>query len=253
MKIKFKTDDELLKTHWPPMLAKDMLPSWYTGLQGPRQAYKFDENAVRNIHACLPVDDLLNSGYIIRTGYETRIQEKLINFIPQMTITTASPTEEKYKQKGREPGTVFVKTEQEMGLHSSNPVNVYFNEACPAKIQDKKSPSNYFKFTTDWSIITPPGYSCLIMQPYYFFRTDINIMPAIIDTDKFHEKIPVVGFMTGTDSEARFVAGDPLLQIIPFKRDSWESEIEAGSILKQSKFYLYNIYQRMFHTPKEFK
>jgi hypothetical protein len=78
-------------------------------------------------------------------------------------------------------------------------------------------------------------------------------MPAIIDTDKFNQKIPVVGYLTGAKDEVRFYCGDPLVQIIPFKRDNWESEFTADTILNKSKYYLFNAYKKLFHSEKQFK
>jgi hypothetical protein len=100
---------------------------------------------------------------------------------------------------------------------------------------------------------TPPGYSCLVVQPYYLFQNEFSIMPAIIDTDKFNQKIPVVGYLTGVSDEVRFFCGDPLVQVIPFKRDNWESEFTTDTILKKSKYYLFNAYKKLFHSEKQFK
>jgi hypothetical protein len=118
---------------------------------------------------------------------------------------------------------------------------------------DKKNLANYFRFDSEWAVQTPPGYSCLVVQPYYLFQNQFSIMPAIIDTDKFNQKIPVVGYLTGAKDEVRFYCGDPLVQIIPFKRDDWESEFTADTILTKSKYYLFNAYKKLFHSKKQFK
>jgi hypothetical protein len=212
----------------------------------PKDSYEFNEVVTQSIRACVPVEDFLTAGYIIKATFETRVTEKLVNFVPGMVISTAKPVDEDNANQKK-------KTDSGQGLHPNQPVSIYSEAMCPMRSQDKKRLGNYFRFDSEWTIQTPPGYSCLVMQPYYLFNQDINIMPSIIDTDKFTGKIPVVGFLTGKSDEVRFVSGDPLLQIIPFKRDIWESEFTTEPILNKGKFFLYNAYKRIFHTPKRFK
>jgi hypothetical protein len=214
-----------------------------------KDSYQFDEVAVQNIRACVPVEDFLTAGYIIRATFEVRVNEKINKFIPEMSIKTAN--NQRHPQKNdKDPAA---KTDKMQGLHPNQPVSIYSESMCPMRSQDKKRLGNYFRFESEWSVQTPPGYSCLVIQPYYLFNQDVNIMPAIIDTDKFFQRIPVVGFLTGKSEEVRFEAGDALLQIIPFKRDTWEAEITSDTILNKTKFYLYNAYKKIFHSPKTFK
>lgn len=241
MKIKFNIDDQLALKHWPVIPAKDYLPEWYNKLPSAKDGYRFDETSLKSVKACMPVNDFITSGYILRATYEVRVKEKIVNFTPSMTIITASG----FRNEINNPE----KTDDQQGLHPNNSASIYAEETCPMK---NKKFGNYFRFNTEWTIETPPGYSCLVIQPYYFYNPQINILPAIIDTDKFHEKIPVVGYLNNLE-EARFTAGDPLLQVIPFKRDSWEAELTSNKIIQKSKFFLYNAYKRLFHTEKYFK
>lgn len=241
MKIKFNIDDAKALENWPVVLAKDYLPEWYSKLDRPKDGYKFDDDAAKSIRACPPVNDFITSGYILRATYEMRIREQIKNFVPSMHITTAS----NFKNEINRPE----KTDINQGLHANNTVNIYSEETCPMK---GKKFGNYFRVDSEWAIETPPGYSCLVLQPYYFFNPSVSIMPAIIDTDKFHEKIPVVGYLNNTN-EYRFSCGDPLLQVIPFKRDSWTSEFTTKKILQKSKFFLFNAYSKLFHSEKQFK
>jgi hypothetical protein len=248
MKIIFNIDDNLALEHWPPVPTKDYLPEWYSKLPLPKDSYEFNEIAIQNVRACVPVGDFLTSGYILKTTYEFRVIEKIINFVPKMSIHTAKPD-----ARPSQLGENKAKPDKIQGIHPQDPVGIYSETMCPMRSQDKKRLGNYFKFESEWSIRTPPGYSCLVMQPYYLFNQDVNIMPAIIDTDTYDKHIPVAGFLTGNAEEVRFVAGDPLLQIIPFKRDNWEAEFTTNPILNKSKFFLYNAYKRIFHSPKRFK
>jgi len=250
MKIKFNIDDELALKHWPPVPAKDYLPDWYSNMPKAQETYSYDEAAIKSIRACVPVEDFLTAGYILKATFEHRVSEAVVDFKPQMSIQTARKTEDdpRFEERKKKAGPA-----ESYGLHPDGPLGIYSEAMCPMRSQGKKTQGNYFRFESPWSVRTPPGYSCLVMQPYYLFDQNVNIMPAIIDTDKFDKRIPVVGFLTGKSKEVRFFAGDPLLQIIPFKRDEWESEFTTGPILNKSKFFLFNAYKRIFHSPKRFK
>jgi hypothetical protein len=54
--------------------------------------------------------------------------------------------------------------------------------------------------------------------------------------------------------------GTPIVQVIPFKRDAWNSEkgtkkniIKNDQTLRKLKVLLYNSYKRQFWTRKEYK
>ena len=245
MKIKFNIDDKTALEHWKPVPAKDCLPEWYANMTAAKDTYNFDENVLRSIRACVPVEDFLTAGYILKATYEVRVSEKIENFIPKMNILTANTVNNKLNDSN--------KTDDMQGLHPNNAVGIYAENMCPMRSAEKKHPGNYFRFNSEWSIQTPPGYSCLVIQPYYLFQNEFSILPAIIDTDKFNQKIPVVGYLTKANSEVRFFCGDPLVQVIPFKRDDWESEFTSNTILDKSKFYLFNAYKKLFHSKKQFK
>lgn len=238
MKIKFICEDPIASSHWKPIPAKDCLPKWYSNMPPAKTCYNFEESATKSIKGCVPVSDYLTSGYIIPNIYEVTIEDKFINFKKDMTISTA-----------KHANTYDV---PDQGLVLPREINVYMAEECPVESHNKKIKRNYFRFDTEWAIQTPPGYSCLIFQPYYFFEEKYHILPAIVDTDEFNKRIPVVGYC-GTDEFLRISPGTPLLQVVPFKRDEWEMEVVNEKILDKGKFYLYNVYKNLFHREKKFK
>jgi len=80
-----------------------------------------------------------------------------------------------------------------------------------------------YKFHGKWGIITPKGYSCLITHPLN--RSDLPFISfsGIIETDSF--PFFDVSLFIREDFEGIIEAGTPIAQIIPFRRESWESEI----------------------------
>ena len=88
-------------------------------------------------------------------------------------------------------------------------------------------------------------------------------MPAIVDTDKHDLPINFTGHLNVFDEKVTIKPGDPLVQVIPFKRDAWTMNIEKGP-QKNSLMALFinkqrgvrhkalRLYKNLFHTKKKF-
>jgi hypothetical protein len=113
-----------------------------------------------------------------------------------------------------------------------------------------------FKLNSPWYIKVPKGYSCLFMSPW-FHESDIEIIPAIVDCDGWHSvHFPFV-YKPETFGDKNYLAGMPLVQVIPFKREEWNSEVRAatpkeGEHLNFIQVYFANIYKRFFKSKKTF-
>jgi hypothetical protein len=140
---------------------------------------------------------------------------------------------------------------------SFNPIS--FHPVSQGELHPARNEAPYPKWNNPWAIKTPPGYSCLITQP---FHRDLpfTILPGIVDTDTYPVPINFPCVLSNIEFEGLIPAGTPLAQIIPFKRDSWISEydnrktineINTKAKLLKSKFY--DSYKTLFRTPKEFK
>ena len=84
-----------------------------------------------------------------------------------------------------------------------------------------------FSWWTHWGIKTPKGYSSLFTHP--FNRSDLPFITTtgIIDTDNFG----VWGnypFSLQKNFEGLIPAGTPIVNVFPFKRDSWMSKIDES-------------------------
>lgn len=91
---------------------------------------------------------------------------------------------------------------------------------------NKRTVEAVFKFHSPWKIKTPPGYSCLFTQPLNQ-NCPFKIIDGVVDTD-VHPLIIHYPFYWTHDSQESFLikTGDPMVQIIPFKRESWKCSIE---------------------------
>lgn len=95
-----------------------------------------------------------------------------------------------------------------------------------------EAPENFhsqpFKYLNYWRIITPPGYSILVTQPFGFKNTNFQAIPAVIDTDKSNLQI-LFPLWIKKGFKGVIEKGTPIAQVTPFKRDNWEAEYSTYS------------------------
>jgi hypothetical protein len=80
-----------------------------------------------------------------------------------------------------------------------------------------------FKYLNTWIPITPKGYSVLVTSPLAYRDLPIYAIPAVIDSDRSFLDLPLPCWIK-KDFEGIIEKGTPIAQIIPFKREDWESE-----------------------------
>lgn len=215
-KIKFITDDpQVIKNFSPKPISED-LPNWMENL---------DDDNEFNVSHCPPVMDWISSGYIIYNAWETSLEEKLIEFRKGIQLESQN---------------------QRLSIRKTTP-NVFAGECLPAD----KTIYSYFRVETDFRIQTPPGYSCLVMQPFYDFNNKYTIMPGIVDTDKHDYFLSAMAYTK--EKELRIMPGERVLQVIPFKRESWEMELQNEQMYSKLLHYIRGAYKKLFHTKKVYK
>ncbi len=83
---------------------------------------------------------------------------------------------------------------------------------------------DHFSWLVDWGIVLPEGYSAIYLTPSNRFDLPFINTTGIIDNDKVHISGNLPFFLregwTGI-----LPKGTPFCQVIPFKRENWESEI----------------------------
>ncbi len=118
----------------------------------------------------------------------------------------------------------------------------------------------FFAWKSHWGVKTPKGYSAIFTHPINRFDLPFITTTGIMDTDKWG----IWGnqpFSLKSGWEGVIPAGTPIIQIIPFKRENWKSEIDKTGLLtkwanientkRQSKFRGY--YKNNFWQKKSFK
>jgi hypothetical protein len=91
--------------------------------------------------------------------------------------------------------------------------------------------AKHFAWWADWAVELPDGYSALYTHPLNRFELPFITTSGIVDNDKDHlpGTMPFF-FLKGISGVVP--AGTPYAQIIPFKREHWQSEVDTSPTLE---------------------
>ncbi len=105
-------------------------------------------------------------------------------------------------------------------------------------------PDNYYYFVwkwhNDWSITLPEGYSMYFTHPSNRFDLPFRSLSGVVDCDSYDSAVHFP-FLIEKGFEGIIKAGTPICQLIPFKREKWQTKVlehdEDQSYLIQKKFF----------------
>lgn len=92
---------------------------------------------------------------------------------------------------------------------------------------------NHFAWMPDWGLEVPEGYSVLYMTPMNRFDLPFLNTTGIVDNDKVFISGSFPFFLID-GWEGTIPAGTPYMQILPFKREDWQHDVE---FLDQQEIY----------------
>lgn len=232
LNIVFEASDEFVAENIPmPRPASLCLPEWYKQMPIQENGIKSFSSGGRmntTVKACMPVLDAMTAGYIQETWCDVHVS--VVN------------GQVEYVSSGK-PSPVVVRV---------------------AKGTLARREHRYHKFELVWQNPyqphTPRGTSCLITHPINRVDLPFRVSEGIMDTDAGmfipFGKVPL---FLDSDFEGVIPAGTPMFQIIPFKRDSWQSSMMIRSEEERNKEhrkitkYLTGAYRRIYRTSKEWK
>ena len=114
-----------------------------------------------------------------------------------------------------------------------------------------------FKIDSPWVLTTPKGYSTLFISPFNNADSLFEPFSGVIHTDIFSTYIKVLTLWKGPeDFKGIIKAGTPLVQMIPFKRESFqhnlgiitpeEDDEEQACFNAVSKLGFTSLYRKLF-------
>ena len=102
-------------------------------------------------------------------------------------------------------------------LHSSEQL-----DTCPVL---GNTASCILKLSSPWYMNTPKGTSLIFCKPFYHYSNDFDVCPGVLDSDIDREANKIINVFIRFNVKNKVIhikAGQPLLQLIPFKRTNWK-------------------------------
>ncbi len=203
-------------------LASEVVPIWLSD-------QKKYENSNDKFQNCPGMHDLMKSGYIINAWDDIRIKANRVGTVAKMERSFTLP------------------------LKPMNPKIV--TGIAPL---EKDMPLQVYKLNTPWSVTTRSGWSAMVLPATYhspFFK-DLYVYGGINDYEDFH----VMNFIFSPlrECEVFIPAGTPLLQVIPYKRESFKAVTGSSTQLDRDIYHfsfptrVRAAYRKLFHHRKTY-
>lgn len=203
--IKFGLDKNFSDIN-PPLSAKRYLADWFKSTPKFLNSDKEDVLDHRGtFKACMPFTDSMISGYIFELWQDISIVQ-----------------DESAPRINWKDNSVPVFATRDNLLSGDMPIPYGHHDI-------------HFVLRHPLYIKTPPGYSILITQPFNRYDLPFTALTAIVDSDKEPFFPGNYSMFLRKDFSGVVKTGTPLIQIIPFKRDDWNSEISQDIVSEGKK------------------
>ena len=238
MIIKF-TDTLGVAKEYSPKPADRFIPDWYKDLESYIGGTKEPDGkggTSATAKRCMPIFDALTGGYILVT--HTDIWVKQVPYIPEGTDIDENTDLSTFS------------TQPFYQWPSFDSIQFHPIEQAPTHPMRGEHNTSFPKWVNPWAIKTPPGYSVLFIQPLHR-ESVFTILPGIVDSDTYNAPVNFPFALNKADTfEGLIPAGTPIVQLIPFKRDSWEMQIGGAEELKEQMFTTSKLRSRFFDSYK---
>jgi hypothetical protein len=229
--IKFTDTTDSIHENYAPFPAKQAIPEWLKNLSPYRDGthqvqsdpdnYKVKSNTTAR--KCVPVMDAVMAGYVIPLPHDIHIEEHI-------------------------DGSLFYRWPNGLGIE----IHPEWQFATHSRGNDGMP-----KLLNPWGIETPAGYSCLFTAPLNEDNPALIPFSGVVETDTFLHNVNFP-FMVREGFTGTVPAGTPFVQVIPFKREGWDSEIAYGETdrirksLNLATSTFRHAYRSMFWKRKEY-
>lgn len=203
-----------------PVPAASMLPDWYKKTDSYVGGKKLPNGEGGNnatVKRCMPVFDAMTAGYLILL-----------------------------------PADVYVRQQDGAPFYEwANFDLISFHPVEQAPIHPDSNGHPIPKFINPWAIRTPKGYSTLFLEPMHR-ELPFRVMPGVVDTDEYIAPVNILFTLKDVNFEGLIPRGTPIAQVIPFKREAWESGIGTEEDAKQQFLVSRKLNTRFFDRYKTF-
>lgn len=227
MKISFECDPDLLGVFPEPVRASKAIPNYFRNIKPQIEDNDPQSGTVKR---CIPFLDAMTSGFIIPLWSDVYVFANKGEL--KIDFPKAFPLEES------------------VGFHG-------FQQIKGHPLENTTYGKLPMKWINPWVIETEPGVSCLFTSPMNHLETRFKVLDGVVDTDTYYTNINFPFLWTGGDGEFLIKKGTPLIQVIPFRRESSDFEVKGldqGKIKKVNSILgtrLNNKYKNDFWNKKK--
>lgn len=213
MKIEFNPVNDLIKSVVPPPRpAREYYPMWYKNMpafQNNEMKINKENAANKTVKMCMPFADALGSGYIQEAWQDIYINVT-INPNGQNDIQWSVP---------------------------SQPASVSIRDSGPSLDTNNTFYPIEFLFHPVYSPKMPKGWSMLFTHPLNRLDLPFQFTSGIIDCDAMTHSLDNSNFpfYVRNGFSGIIPKGTPMYQMIPIKREDWESSVAEYDHKEQMK------------------
>lgn len=181
--------------------AEEMLPDWFKNLPNLTDQKDFTS---RTGKSCRGIYDMMTMGYIFKWTQDMVIEKDDMG--------------RHWIRKERDAAN------KDFAPHKAEQMGGYPHPLMAIQAEGVQ------KYLTPYHLNTPKGTSIMMIQPSYRPDLKTEIMPGIVDTDKYYTSFNILFMIKdiGDRKRVKIPAGTPLAQVIPFQRSEWT--IEYGPV-----------------------
>jgi len=203
MKINFFCDNHILNAIPHPVKAVKAAPEYYKNIK-PQISNSPDSSTIKR---CVPFLDAMSAGFVIPLWCDMFVTAKDGN------ININFPKN-------------FAQAET-LGSHSIEQLPNH-------PLVDRPYGKLLLKLINPWVIETSPGTSCLFTSPLNHMESRVKILDGVVDTDTYYNPVNFPFLWTGGDGEFFFEKGTPIVQVIPFKRETLNLQVGVVDTVRKS-------------------
>lgn len=219
----------MVAEEYRPRPASKAMPDWFLNLPAFNAPEKrFDTQTGKR---CVPLMDAFSSGYMIVTPMDIRVfHDKDGQLV--------------YQWPSEFVGKMDFQQKWQVGDH--------------AGIGERYAAIP--KMPNPWGVKTPAGYSCLFIPPVNQDKRIFEVFSGVIDTDAYSVEGGFPFRLIDPEFEGVIPAGTPMVQVIPFRRESYSMRLGDDSDRKTQREQLARVrsvflngYRRLFWRPKAYR
>ncbi|HET7110133.1 MAG TPA: hypothetical protein VFI41_04635 [Gemmatimonadales bacterium] len=193
--IEFVTYDERAAKMFAPKPAMSAAPEWFKKTPLGTERRQFPKVRLRRettIKGCPGVADYLGLGYVMLLATDYLITAVENGFNCDSLPSTAG---------GMKPMVDVFRPDQW------------------AHFPRREGDHNFtLKLPSPWMIRTPPGWSTMVLAPWFHQEERFTAIPGVIETDRYGVLSPILVWHCPLGETTLLKAGTPLVHLVPFRR-----------------------------------